>query len=158
MMEIQAVELENQQLRLEVATLQRRLENSLRAQKECLSELEVETDMLTAKEKFRRMVSDLMSTDGSEGMVLSNIGMGICGEAGEVVDILKKVAHHDHPLDDKLKTKLCLEVGDTLFYIEALMQYLYIRESECYELVETKLRSRYPRGRFNSEDSINRKV
>jgi NTP pyrophosphatase (non-canonical NTP hydrolase) len=177
------VESVNQQLRLEVATLRRRLENSLNVQKEQSVKLdrvlaarlslveearqlrsEVETlqgqleSSLEAEQKFSYLVRSMMNTDNSEAMVLSNIGMGLAGEAGEVVDILKKVVHHGHELDGELRTKLCTEVGDMLFYVEALFQFLDIKKYDCYALVETKLRKRYSKGKFNSEDSINRTV
>ena len=43
--------------------------------------------------------------------------LGIAGEAGEVVDIIKKVLYHGHELDT---SALCTEVGDLLWYMTLL--------------------------------------
>ncbi len=45
---------------------------------------------------------------------MGNILMGIFGEAGEVVDYLKKVIYHGHPLE---KEKMVEELGDLLWYV-----------------------------------------
>lgn len=43
--------------------------------------------------------------------------MGLSGEAGEVVDILKKVVGHKHDLD---KAKLTKEIGDVFWYMAVM--------------------------------------
>lgn len=161
-----------------MTALQRRLENSLKDHKEreakydrleqvrmglvgevfsLKAQLTRATHVSQSEQRFQYLVRDMMNTENTDALVLSNIGMGIAGESGEVVDILKKVAHHGHHLDNALRTHLCTEIGDTLFYVEALLQFLRLRKTDCYALVETKLRLRYPEGKFTAEDSINRK-
>lgn len=83
---------------------------------------------------------------------LSNYGMGIAGEAGEVVDALKKVLHHGHDLEvDKVKK----ELGDCLHYIAGIATFLDLTLEEiAYENIE-KLKKRYPSG-FSEEASRNR--
>lgn len=83
---------------------------------------------------------------------LSNYGMGIVGEAGEVTDYLKKVLHHGHKLSvDKLKE----ELGDILHYAAGLATFLDLTLEEiAYENIE-KLKKRYPDG-FSEEASRNR--
>ena len=84
---------------------------------------------------------------------LSNIGLGLTGEAGEVADILKKYLHHGHDLD---VNELILELGDVLYYICWLCLKIGVDFSElCFENME-KLNARYPDG-FDSEKSIHRK-
>lgn len=78
--------------------------------------------------------------------------MGLNGEAGEAIDILKKHLYHDHDLDRK---HLALELGDITWYIQLACQALgYSFEDICKMNVE-KLRKRYPYG-FDSEHSIHR--
>lgn len=58
-------------------------------------------------EQYRDYVTFKCATDEECSM------MGLVGEAGEVIDYLKKVKHHGHALDRK---KLGNEFGDLLFY------------------------------------------
>lgn len=43
--------------------------------------------------------------------------LGLVGEGGEVVDLLKKILYHKHPVD---RDKLCKEFGDATWYIAAM--------------------------------------
>ena len=84
---------------------------------------------------------------------LSDIGLGLAGEAGEVVDIIKKHLYHGHELD---VNELILELGDILYYICWLCLRLGVDFAElCFENM-AKLNDRYPDG-FSSEKSIHRK-
>jgi len=54
---------------------------------------------------------------GAHEKEISAYALGLAGEAGEVVDLLKKSWGHGHPLDvEKLKK----ELGDALWYVVAL--------------------------------------
>lgn len=54
---------------------------------------------------------------GAHEKEISAYALGLAGEVGEVVDLLKKSWGHGHPLDsDKLKK----ELGDSLWYVVAL--------------------------------------
>ena len=96
----------------------------------------------------------VMKTSNRESFreTLSNIGLGLTGEAGEVADILKKYLHHRHDLD---VNELILELGDVLYYICWLCLQIGVDFSElCFENME-KLNARYPNG-FDSERSVHR--
>lgn len=83
---------------------------------------------------------------------LKACSMGIGGESGEVVDVMKKVAYHGHPLDN---SKLAYELGDLMFYISWMADALgYTLEEICTLNIE-KLYKRYPDG-FSREASMNR--
>jgi len=83
---------------------------------------------------------------------LVNWSMGLAGEVGEVVDYLKKVVFHGHPLD---KEKLTKELGDALWYLARIADDCKIPlDVVMYENIE-KLRKRYPEG-FSTERSVNR--
>lgn len=43
--------------------------------------------------------------------------LGLVGEGGEVIDLLKKTIYHHHPVD---RDKLCKECGDATWYIAAM--------------------------------------
>jgi NTP pyrophosphatase (non-canonical NTP hydrolase) len=83
---------------------------------------------------------------------LLHCALGVCGEAGEVADLIKKVAFMGHPLDER---NLPGELGDLMWYIVLLCDTLgLLMEDVLADNVE-KLRKRYPDG-FSAERSINR--
>jgi len=53
--------------------------------------------------------------------LIENFAMGLSGETGEVIDLLKKFYYHNQKLD---RARLILELGDCLFYWVALLQRL----------------------------------
>lgn len=75
--------------------------------------------------------------------MLANWGLGLAGEAGEVVEVIKKHLFHgkDLPLDDLKK-----ELGDVLWYIAAICSEVGINLDDVAEHNIEKLASRYPTG------------
>jgi NTP pyrophosphatase (non-canonical NTP hydrolase) len=80
--------------------------------------------------------------------------MGIGGEAGEVVDAVKKVAFHGHHINDH-EEDIAYELGDLLFYIARMANVLGYNLSEIADMNIEKLKKRYPEG-FSTERSVNR--
>lgn len=78
--------------------------------------------------------------------------MGLAGEAGEVVDMLKKVHYHGHALDDD---KLAEELGDVIWYVAALCATHGLDMGQVMARNLSKLALRYPDG-FSPERSRNR--
>jgi NTP pyrophosphatase (non-canonical NTP hydrolase) len=79
--------------------------------------------------------------------------MGLNGEAGEAIDILKKARYQGHALD---ATKLVEELGDVMFYInEAALALGVPLEVIAVRNIE-KLKARYPGSGFDPERSRNR--
>lgn len=79
--------------------------------------------------------------------------MGLAGEAGEVVDLVKKHQHHGVELDHE---KLKKEAGDVLWYLQYLCLVLGVHLDDIALQNVYKLRLRYPVG-FNTQHSIERK-
>ena len=78
--------------------------------------------------------------------------MGLCGESGECMEILKKHRHQGHRLD---RDRLIEELGDVLWYCAETASGLGIDLEKAAMDNVTKLMNRYPDG-FESERSINR--
>lgn len=78
--------------------------------------------------------------------------LGLVGEAGEVADLIKKVAYHGHELDNDA---LAEELGDALWYIAAIATMRGIPLSAVGAMNIDKLASRYPGG-FSEEASRKR--
>lgn len=83
---------------------------------------------------------------------LSEALMGLAGECGEAIDILKKNLYQGHPLDRK---HLISELGDVAWYLAAAADALHINLSDIFDANIEKLRKRYPDG-FTAERSVNR--
>lgn len=83
---------------------------------------------------------------------LLNGALGLCGEAGEVADLIKKHKFQGHKLDNE---KLLSELGDVMWYIALLCTTTGIKLEDVMENNIKKLRRRYPSG-FSSDRSINR--
>ena len=83
---------------------------------------------------------------------LAVLALGLAGEAGEVVDLVKKHIGHGHELD---KAKLCAELGDLQWYLAMIALYTGCSLSAVMTENVEKLRRRYPDG-FSSEASRNR--
>ena len=84
--------------------------------------------------------------------VLINGVMGLCGESGEAIDIVKKWLAQGHEPD---KEKLAKELGDIAWYLAETATALDVTLEEVLEGNIEKLRRRYPEG-FDSEKSIHR--
>lgn len=83
---------------------------------------------------------------------LCNWVMGAVGESAEIMEHLKKVVFHDHPIDTELIEE---EVGDALWYLAILCEECGISLGEAARKNIAKLTKRYPNG-FSEADSINR--
>ena len=80
--------------------------------------------------------------------------IGICGEAGEVSELVKKYAYHGHAID---KDHLARELGDVLWYVSYMAHLFGYSLGEIMEMNQDKLAKRYPDGKFDAERSRNRK-
>ena len=78
--------------------------------------------------------------------------MGLCGEAGEAMDILKKFLFQGHSLD---KNHLAKELGDTAWYLAVSADALGFALEDIFQMNIDKLKARYPDG-FDADCSINR--
>ena len=84
--------------------------------------------------------------------VLINGVMGLCGESGEAIDIVKKWLAQGHDLD---KEKLAGELGDICWYLAETATALDLSLEEIMAANIEKLKRRYPEG-FDSARSVNR--
>lgn len=83
-----------------------------------------------------------------------NAGIGMVGEAAEVLDHVKKVHFHGH---DRDKQKLIEEMGDCMWYMALMAELIGTTLEEVAEANIEKLQKRYPSEEgFTTEDSIRR--
>ena len=84
--------------------------------------------------------------------VLINGVMGLCGEAGEAIDIVKKHLAQGHELD---RDALIKELGDVAWYLAETAYALGVPLEEVCQRNIDKLKARYPQG-FEAKRSIER--
>lgn len=84
--------------------------------------------------------------------MILNAAMGMNGEAGEVIDHLKKARFQGGILD---RTKLIRETGDLLWYCALMAEALDVSLAEIAQINIAKLRARYPDG-FDADRSNHR--
>ncbi|MCD8398943.1 MAG: nucleoside triphosphate pyrophosphohydrolase family protein [Lachnospiraceae bacterium] len=82
--------------------------------------------------------------------VLINSVMGLCGESGEAIDIVKKWLAQGHELD---REHLAKELGDIAWYLAEAATALDLPLEDVLQANIDKLKRRYPNG-FETEKSL----
>jgi NTP pyrophosphatase (non-canonical NTP hydrolase) len=88
-----------------------------------------------------------------KGAGILNGVMGLAGESGECVDLLKKSLFQGHPLD---KEHMAKELGDVAWYLAVSAYGIGYDLETIFQMNVDKLRERYPDG-FDPERSQHRK-
>jgi len=83
-----------------------------------------------------------------------HMSIGVAGEAGELLDAVKRFAIYGRDLD---RENVVEELGDLEFYIEGLRQTFNISRQETLTANIAKLGKRYDKGRYTNEDAQARK-
>jgi NTP pyrophosphatase (non-canonical NTP hydrolase) len=78
--------------------------------------------------------------------------MGLSGESGEAIDLIKKTYIYGKELD---YNKLKLELGDCLWYMSILLDEIGSSFEEVMQMNVDKLKTRYPEG-FTEKSAIDR--
>ena len=91
-------------------------------------------------------------TNADPNELLLNGVMGLCGEAGECIDLVKKQRFQGHELD---RDRMIGELGDVAWYLAAAATALDVDLEEVLARNVEKLRRRYPQG-FQTENSQHR--
>lgn len=102
--------------------------------------------------EYQMLAMRTLNKNISKKDMLINSMMGLCGESGETIDLVKKHLFHSHPLD---KEHLIKELGDIAWYLAEAATALDVDLNEIFEKNIEKLKKRYPDG-FDKEKSINR--
>ena len=103
--------------------------------------------------EYQRLAMTTLNPDLSPRDVLINGVMGLCGESGEVIDIVKKHLAQGHELD---REKIIKELGDVAWYIAEIAHVLEVPLEDVLQKNIDKLKARYPEG-FSTEASKKRK-
>ena len=106
---------------------------------------------MTANE-YQRLAMKTLNPELDKKDVLINGVMGLCGESGEAIDIVKKWLAQGHALD---RDRLAKELGDIAWYLAETAWALDIPLEQILQGNIEKLAKRYPEG-FSAERSLSR--
>ncbi len=101
---------------------------------------------------YQRLAMTTLNPALDKKDVLINSVMGLCGESGEAIDIVKKWLAQGHELD---RAHLAKELGDVAWYLAEAATALDIPLEEILRANLDKLKARYPEG-FSARNSIER--
>ena len=104
--------------------------------------------------EYQKLAMTTLNPALSKKDVMINGVMGLCGESGEAIDIVKKHLAQGHPLD---REKLIKELGDIAWYLAETATALDVNLEEVLQGNIEKLRRRYPEG-FDTNHSLNREA
>ena len=102
--------------------------------------------------EYQRLAMKTLNPELDKKDVLINGVMGLCGESGEAIDIVKKWLAQGHELD---REKLAKELGDIAWYLAETAYALEIPLEEIFRGNIEKLAKRYPEG-FSAQRSVER--
>lgn len=102
--------------------------------------------------EYQRLAMTTLNPALDRKEVLINSVMGLCGESGEAIDIVKKWLAQGHELD---KARLAKELGDVAWYLAEAATALDIPLEEIFQGNLEKLKKRYPEG-FDAQKSMAR--
>lgn len=104
--------------------------------------------------EYQTLAMTTLNTELDKKDVLINGVMGLCGESGEAIDIVKKHMAQGHELD---REHLIKELGDVAWYLAEIATALDVTLEEVLSQNIEKLKKRYPEG-FEVEKSVRREV
>ena len=102
--------------------------------------------------EYQNLAMRTLNPELSKREVLINSVMGLCGESGEAIDIVKKWMAHGHELD---KAHLAKELGDIAWYLAEAATALDMDLEDILQANIEKLKKRYQDG-FSGERSRTR--
>ena len=104
--------------------------------------------------EYQKLAMTTQNPALSERDVLLNGVMGLCGESGEAIDIVKKWLAQGHALD---REHLAGELGDVAWYLAEAATALGMPLEDILRANLEKLERRYPDG-FSTERSVEREA
>ena len=108
---------------------------------------------MDANEYQKRAMTTLNPALGKKEVLINSV-MGLCGESGEAIDIVKKWLAQGHALD---KEHLAKELGDIAWYLAEAATALDLSLGDILQANLDKLEKRYPDG-FDTRRSLSRAV
>ncbi len=101
---------------------------------------------------YQKLALKTLNKNLDKKEILINSVMGLCGESGEAIDLVKKHLYQGHELN---KERFAKELGDIAWYLAEAAHAINMDLDDIFKMNIEKLEKRYPNG-FNQNNSINR--
>ena len=113
----------------------------------------------TSSKDFKSLVDRLGELDGEGANIerLTTAGVGINAEAGEFMEIVKKMIFQGKPCNQDNLEHLKIELGDIMWYVAQACMALEVSFDDVIATNVKKLEKRYPEGTFDVYFSENRR-
>ena len=104
-------------------------------------------------DEYQKLASRTANFTGKQAeYALAYLGLGVAGEAGEVVEKIKKIIRNDNGVvTPERREELKREMGDVLWYLSQLARHLDISFSDIAKINIEKLADRAKRNVIASE-------
>lgn len=102
--------------------------------------------------EYQKLAMTTVNPELDKGKMLINSVMGLCGESGEAIDLVKKWYAHGHDFD---KEHFAKELGDIAWYLAEAATAIDMKLDDIFEANIEKLKKRYPEG-FETQRSVER--
>jgi len=102
---------------------------------------DIELAFVAMVAQLRKPGEDIRAELTASDADMRHMGIGICGEAGELIDAIKKAVVYRKPLD---YNNVIEELGDLEFYMQGLRSLVGVTREATLEANVRKLEKRYP--------------
>lgn len=102
--------------------------------------------------EYQNLATRTRNNTTTPDLELLNYSLGLAGETGEVIEMIKKTVFHGHEINS---FEIQKELGDVLWYLSQIARMAGLTLDEIASTNIEKLRKRYPIA-FSKEASINR--
>jgi NTP pyrophosphatase (non-canonical NTP hydrolase) len=118
-------------------------------------------DAVTSKESnnydhLQNRISELRNDSNVNVSLLMTACLGLAAEAGEFIEVPKKIFFQGKPLNEENIFHMKRELGDVMWYWINACRALNLDPNEVIDENIRKLESRYPGGSFDAHYSENR--
>ena len=96
---------------------------------------------------------DIINELSPEKADLLHMAVGVSGEAGELLDAVKKATIYNKPLD---RENMIEELGDLEFHMSRIRQIIGVTRDEVLEHNYKKLSKRYSSGKYSNKQAQER--
>lgn len=107
-------------------------------------------DFIQLSRKYAKPGEDILAQMTPQKCHLDHMVKGVAGEAGELVDAIKRFTMYNKELD---RCNVVEELADLRFYMAGIMSDLSITEDELLEQENRKLGSRYASGGYSDQQA-----
>lgn len=104
-------------------------------------------------ESLLKSGEDIASTITPEQLNKIHCAIGVSGEAGELLDAIKKEVVYNRAID---RTNIVEELGDLEFYMDGLRRAYGITRDETIQANMDKLAVRYQSGKYSDKQAQDR--